>query len=392
MMRRHYDFIFAGGGVAGLSLACRLADSPLKDRSILIIDRDAKTQNDRTLCFWADQPTPFDSIVYRSWDRLRFASHALSADIDLPGYRYQMIRGLDFYRAARQHLSVRGNVDFLCGNVERIDDGPTAAAVRLNGQPIYGEWVFDSRINLGKIRAQAQGYHYLQQYFAGRVIETPNAAFDPLTAIFLDFRTSQASGMAFFYVLPLSPRRALVEHVSLVPGNGVSALNRYLRDTLGLTSWRVTAEESGASPLTDAPFPRQIGRRVMTIGTAGGQIKPTSGYAFTRILRDSASIVQSLQTAGHPFAVPGGSAFYRLCDSLMLQVMTEGGDQLAAIFSAMFNRNPIERIFRFLDETASPAENLALMASVPPPPFLQALLKLKVLGQSPDFSAVGARY
>jgi lycopene beta-cyclase len=48
-----YDFILSGGGLAGLSLAYHLINSPLRDRSILIVDKDAKQQNDRTWCFWA---------------------------------------------------------------------------------------------------------------------------------------------------------------------------------------------------------------------------------------------------------------------------------------------------------------------------------------------------
>ncbi|MCB0229109.1 MAG: lycopene cyclase, partial [Anaerolineae bacterium] len=45
---KHYDFVLAGGGLAGLSLACRLARSPLGSKSMLIIDHDKDQQSDRT--------------------------------------------------------------------------------------------------------------------------------------------------------------------------------------------------------------------------------------------------------------------------------------------------------------------------------------------------------
>ncbi len=45
----HFDFILAGGGAAGLGLAYYMVNSPLKDHSILIIDKEAKNKNDRTL-------------------------------------------------------------------------------------------------------------------------------------------------------------------------------------------------------------------------------------------------------------------------------------------------------------------------------------------------------
>ena len=47
-----FDFIIAGGGAAGLSLAYQLIHSPLRDRTILIVDKGAKNQNDRTWAFW----------------------------------------------------------------------------------------------------------------------------------------------------------------------------------------------------------------------------------------------------------------------------------------------------------------------------------------------------
>jgi 2-polyprenyl-6-methoxyphenol hydroxylase-like FAD-dependent oxidoreductase len=43
-----YDFAILGGGAAGLSLALALMRSPLKDRSILIVEKDAKDKDPRS--------------------------------------------------------------------------------------------------------------------------------------------------------------------------------------------------------------------------------------------------------------------------------------------------------------------------------------------------------
>ena len=50
---QRYDFILAGGGAAGRSLAYHLARSPLRDRSILIVDRSLRARPDRTWAYWA---------------------------------------------------------------------------------------------------------------------------------------------------------------------------------------------------------------------------------------------------------------------------------------------------------------------------------------------------
>ena len=386
MRMQMYDFIIAGGGAAGLSLACEMIHSPLRDRSILIVDKDAKDRNDRTWCFWADRPTRFDAIVSRSWSRLRFASSTYTKIVDLYPYRYQMIRRIDFYRFAQQQLAAFPNVELLRGTIERIEDGGDWATVTIDGQTYAARWVFDSRFRLPTFAPDPRRYHSLWQYFHGWEIETPIEAFDPQTPTFLDFRTPQRGATRFFYVLPLSTRRALVEYVvSTAPGYGgedhASALHDYLHTVLGITDYRILAREGGASPLTDYPFPRRVGRRVLTIGTLGGRVKPTSGYAFMRIQDDSAAIVRSLLRTGHPFAVPPSSRRYRLYDAILLDLMTHHGEVIGPIFTALFQHNPMQRIFRFLDEAGSLWENMLFIATLPPQQFLQALFRMYALGR-----------
>jgi lycopene beta-cyclase len=150
-------------------------------------------------------------------------------------------------------------------------------------------------------------------------------------------------------------------------------LQTYARTVLGIPEYRIVAREGGISPLTDYDFPRRPSPHVLRIGTAGGRVKPSSGYAFTRIQQDSAAIVRSLGRHDHPFDLPADSAYYRLCDSLLLDLMQHRPNLLPGIFRALFQNNPIERVLRFLDEAASPAENARLIASLPPQPFLRAL-------------------
>jgi lycopene beta-cyclase len=63
----------------------------------------------------------------------------------------------------------------------------------------------------------------------------------------------------------------------------------------------------------------------------------------------------------------------------MLSIMTHDGERIEPIFSALFKRNPVERIFRFLDEDASLGENVLMIPFLPPQLLLQALLRLDSL-------------
>jgi lycopene beta-cyclase len=376
---KQYDFIFAGGGLAGLSLAYHLAHSPLRDCSMLIVDRDAKQRNDRTWGFWTTRPTPFDGIVQREWKRIHFVGDGCEEDIDLGTYRYRLMRGIDFYRFVHEQLSAHANVEFAQGTVEKIEDGAEGARVAANGETYEGRWVFDSRFSVKAFKPDPARYHYLPQHFKGWEIETSNEAFDPEAATLLDFRTPQKNAMRFFYVLPFSERRALVEYVTLGPDEYDEALQVYVERVLGIRDYEVVASEGGINPMTDYVFPRRAGKRVMNIGTRGGRVKPSTGYAFLRIQQDSAAIVQSLLATGLPFDVPSDSRRYRLYDALMLEVMQRHGDRIRPIFTALFKNNPIARVFRFLDEEASLKENSLVIASLPPKLFLQAMFRMKAL-------------
>ncbi|HSN75482.1 MAG TPA: lycopene cyclase family protein [Anaerolineae bacterium] len=380
----HYDFVLAGGGLAGLSLACRLAETAAFDqRSILLVEQDAKTRNDRTFSFWSDGPGPFDAAICRTWDRLRVAGPDGAQDLDLGDYRYHTIRGLDFYRHAQQQLAQHANVELRSGHVQRIDDGPNAATVVVDGEAITGRWVFDSRPARLADQSAADRHTRLKLHFRGWEIETPTAAFDPGIATFMDFRTPQDGDVRFFYVLPFSPNRALVEYTlftdqRLTHEDTEQAIATYVQSTLGINDFRIVAEEGGCLPITDAPFPRRLGQRVMAVGVKGGRIKPSTGYAFSRVQADSEAIVQSLLDHGHPFALPAGPASYRWLDAVMLRVMRDHGELIAPAFAAMFSRNPTARILRFLDEQASPLDVLAIMASLPAALFVGTALEMAV--------------
>jgi lycopene beta-cyclase len=65
----------------------------------------------------------------------------------------------------------------------------------------------------------------------------------------------------------------------------------------------------------------------------------------------------------------------RLYDSVLLNVLSNermAGDQ---IFAAIFRKNPVQRIFRFLDNQSSLGDDFSIMTSVPTRVFLPAALQ-----------------
>lgn len=383
-MTKHYDFMIAGGGAAGLGLAYALMQSPLSDRSVLILDRETKSRNDRTWCFWTKSKTLYEPIYYRSWQKLRFVAPGFERVFDLGAYRYNMVRGIDFYQFTQQDLRARPNVTFYQGEVPPLQDAAGVARVMLNGEWHSAFWAFDSILRPGEMTIDSRKYHDVKQHFRGWEIEADRDVFDPDVPTLFDFRTPQDGAMRFFYILPFSPRRALVEYTlfsaNLLPEEDyTAALQRYIADILGLSHYTILEKEQGVIPMTDFPFARRTGFRIMHTGTKGGLVKPSTGYAFLRIQNDAQAIVQSLLEKRHPFALPQKPNRYHFYDQVMLQVIYRHGGRCAEVFTDMFRNNPIERIFAFLDEEATFGEDVRLMVRLPIALFAGAAFKTQIL-------------
>jgi lycopene beta-cyclase len=379
MMKNNYRFIFAGGGLAGLSLASQLVQDGFPGSEILIIDSDSKNRNDRTWCFWTKESL-LPEISQSIWTQVRFIGPRFTNLFQLSPYHYQMIRGIDFYRQQHQFLRDHG-VTILKTAVKDIQDNDNAVSVITTGGSFSGQWLFNSLVRQGEFLKISDSFTRLSQHFQGWEISTAIPIFNPTEPTLFDFRTPQNGKMRFFYVLPHSSTQALIEYTLfsrelLQPQEYENALAEYIQEVLGIREYQVNEVEKGIIPMTDYPFPRQLSQHALAIGTRGGRVKASTGYAFTRIHKDSLAISQSLRQYRDPFHLPPAARRYAWFDAIMLKVIDANGHRMDEIFTQLFKNNPIQRVFGFLDEENSWLEDLKVLASLTPWPFLSAAGKL----------------
>ena len=373
MPHASYDLIVAGAGPSGLALLEALERVGLGDARVLLVDRERRRGDDRTWCFWETEPGPFDHLVSHRWPALDVHGpdpHAPGRRLELAPYTYKMIRGGDFFAATDAWLAGRAQVERRVGEVQQVrTEGERAVAI-VDGERVEAPWAFDAtRVPL----EPAAGYHLLLQHFLGWEIATPDDRFDPGVATFMDFRVPQRGGTCFVYVLPSSPREALVEYTvfspSVWPREAYAAeLRAYLTDVLGLDAFEVGRVETGVIPMTDRPFPARRGDRVVTIGTAGGQTKASTGYTFRRVVRHAQALAESLARTGRPH-LPVRWRRHDWMDGVLLRALATERQDGAAFFSRLLERNPPGRVLAFLDEDTTLAQEVALMASVDIPLF-----------------------
>ncbi|KOG49494.1 lycopene cyclase family protein [Streptomyces decoyicus] len=385
------DAVIVGAGAAGLSLAYRLCEPAPGARRlrVLLVDapRGPLTPQERTWCYWEAPGGAFDSALTASWERLRVHGPDGAATRGRPApFRYKMLRSRDFEALVGARLSGQDTVVRVAATVESVRDVAGGAEVRGRdeaGRPVAlrARWAFDSRpaVRLPPARTT------LQQHFRGWFVESLRPAFDTTTADLMDFRTPQpAQGLSFGYVLPLSEHTALVEYTEFSRQIAETAayeraLGQYTAQVLGLDAFRVTAVEQGAIPMTDARFPRRVGRSVFRIGTAGGATRPSTGYTFAAVQRQSALIAATLLAGRPPLPPPPHPAWHRALDAVLLRALDSGRVDGAELFTGLFRTVPMERLLRFLDGRSRLWEDVTIGLRTPVLPMLRTAAELPLL-------------
>lgn len=384
--------------MAGLSLAYYLSQSPLRDRSILILDRVAKTSNDRTWCFWErksepsrskSQPAiwsnPFKSILFRSWDTVSFHGTTYSGPIEMGTYQYKMLRSVDFYEFIQQELVKHPTIEWKQATINRIKDTPQGGFVIADDEPYIADYVFDSTFLM---KLDQPENHNLLQHFKGWVIKTEHVCFDPQKPEIMDFRVEQHGDCRFLYVLPFDERTALIEFTLfneklLTDEEYEIELRHYIDRYVQAGSYEITETEKGVIPMSDEPVLENPSEHIVRIGTSGGYTKASTGYTFQRTQRYLQTIVHNLAKTGKPHrTAPWFTRRFKLYDSIFLNVLEKHRHPADDIFTRVYTENP-GRVFTFLDEETGFMEELQLFATMPFRPFLTAffaVLRRKIAG------------
>ncbi|OIK29251.1 lycopene cyclase family protein [Streptomyces malaysiense] len=389
------DVAIIGAGAAGLSLAHRLScPAPgARGPSVVLLDAPPGPLRPprRTWCFWEAGRGRYDAAVTRSWHRLRVhRPTGEPGEHDISPLRYKMIRSDDFESLVDHDLARGDRVRRLERTVESVEQLPRGARIHTRtaaGNPgfVQARWVFDSR----PLDSLPAARTTLLQHFRGWFVRTGSPAFDPDRVEFMDFRTPQpARGLSFGYVLPTGPHQALVEYTEfspavLSPDAYDTALGHYTEAVLGLEDVEVTGTETGVIPMTDARFARQTGESVFRIGAAGGATRPSTGYTFAGVQRQTAAVAAALRRGRRPVPPLPHPARSRAMDGVLLHALDSGLVDGADFFSRLFTRVPMSRLLRFLDGGTRLHEDVAIGLRTPVLPMLRAAAELPLLTRRP---------
>ena len=375
--KKHFDIILCGGGASSLLLANALSkDAFFDDLQIAIIEKEEKTKNDRTWCFWEKGESQWNDILFKTWDSASFKSEKFETEFKLAPYQYKMIRSADFYQHIHAQLTPLKQIHFIREKVIKLKPLTNRCEVETTAGIYRSEKVFSSLPS--KIYQQQQKFPVLQQHFIGCFIKTETDCFDPTSLTFMDFDLAQQNNTRFMYVLPFSKREALVEYTLfsknlLEKKEYEEAIRLYLTQKK-IDHYSITEKEQGSIPMTAYDFTQHNTSHLMHIGTAGGWTKASTGFTFKKSERKVNELVAFLKKEQplHQFNQQSRFNFY---DLLFLDVLAQHNGDGSQLFTRMFRSNSPKRILQFLDENTKRWQEVILMTSFPIGRFLKALIQ-----------------
>ena len=352
---KEFDYIIIGGGCAGLSLAYELeVHEKLKDKTLAIIEPRQEYKKDKTWSFWKVVNHNFDDCVKKNWENFSINIPGKTNYLECGNYPYQSIDSGLFYQKINNRLKENKNISFFKDITE------------INTK---NSFIFNSVPEIKK------NHLNLWQHFCGVEIETKNNFFDEEIFNLMDFDCEQRESVHFFYTLPYSKNKALIETTWLSRMNDNSQkdydyqIKEYIEKRLKIKNYEINYKEEGAIPLFYPVYKKE--KNKINIGTAGGMTRLSTGYTFLNIQEHCKFIRENIENISTTSIFQIGKK-YQFLDDIFLRVLNKHPEKMSGIFFNMFKTSP-KTVIKFLSNQSNILEDLSIILKMPKWIFIKAL-------------------
>jgi len=352
-----FDYIIIGGGCSGLSLAYELEiNNKLKNKSLAIIEPRTEYRRDKTWSFWKTINHNFEDCVIKNWNNFSINTSSKSLELKAKNFPYQAINSELFYKKINNALSKNENIYFF-KNKNEINMGNSLI---FNSVPVS---------NPDKSK--------LWQHFQGVEIETEKNIFDTEIMNLMDFNCEQRGNVHFFYTLPFTKNKALIETTWISKWGDSdlrdydSQIKKYVNKNLGIKNYKINYKEEGAIPLFHPMYISE--NKKINIGSAGGMTRLSTGYTFLNIQEHSKYIRENIDKikSVKVFAI---SKKYRFLDNVFLKVLEKYPEKMPDIFFKMFVGSA-DTVVKFLSNKSNIFEDLLIILKMPKWIFIKSLFR-----------------
>ena len=354
---KKFDYIIVGGGCAGLSLAYELEiNNKLSSKTLAIIEPRTEYKRDKTWSFWKVMNHNFDDCVIKNWNNFSINSPSGLQELKTENFPYQSIDSGLYYKKINTLLSKNQNIQFF-KNINEIDTN--------------NSFIFNS------VPESALDKTKLWQHFQGVEIEVEKNIFDDEIINLMDFNCDQRNSVHFFYTLPFTKNKALIETTWLSRFDNDtlkdydSQIEEYIKDTLGIQKYKINFKERGAIPLFYPSLTKKLNK--INIGSAGGMTRLSTGYTFLNIQEHSKYIRENIDNIIGAKNYTIGKK-YEFLDNIFLRVLEKYPERMPNIFLRMF-KGKASTVIKFLSNKSNILEDILIIFKMPKWIFIKTLFR-----------------
>lgn len=365
-----YQTAIIGAGCAGLTLGYHLIGS--KSEPIVLIDKQT-SRNDHLWSYWDNGrdslilPRPFIKKKWANW-----SIRTQNKEVIRTGNSSQYVcLSSAVFESHLQKAIKNSNGTILRETVTgtNIINGTKLLSLS-NGSELNINNVYDSRPPL-----VSDGAMY--QHFVGLNIQADDPIFDDSTAILMDFRVPQSSGIHFIYVLPFSKKSALIESTvystKLLPHSWYKQqISNYVQKNFPKTNWEVISQETGALPLTNKCPQISFG---VPIGLNANAMRASTGYAFSQIMAQISELVLKIESSNKITVKKGSSFIEDFMDKIFLDVLSKSPHRAPEIFSKVLESLTGDEFAEFMSGYCPASIKAKIIAALPKSLFSIAAIR-----------------
>ena len=358
-----YDYIIKGAGCAGLSLAYFLNDAGiLKDKTLAIIENRTSYERDKTWSFWKLNDHDFEDCVIKTWNHFEILNEKKNINVECGNFPYQTVDSKLYYNKILTEIKKNSNIEFHTSD----------KLVNLN----HGIF-FNSAHKKNNTSTNKNNSNFYWQHFYGLEFSIDQNIFNEDKFCLMDFNKTQDGNIHFFYILPFSNNKALVESTWISKETNFdykkcrNEVEDYIKNKLKIDDYDISFEESGSIPLFHNKIKTQ--NNEILIGSLGNMTRRSTGYTFLNIQKHSKYIIKNIKdiliTPKYKIKTK-----YQILDNILFKVIDLFPNRMPEIFTNLFMRNS-NSVIKFLSNESHYLDDLKVINNMPKKLFLKALFK-----------------
>ena len=365
----NYQIIIIGAGLSGLTLAKEICAR--SNYKILILEKKKKLVYDKNWCFWNQPINTFTHNFDNAWEKISISIDDKEKIFFDKKIKYLHIKSTTFYKKFINDLKKKNVKIKMNQNINEILYENNWKLVKSNNSIFKSKIVFDSRP-----QKYSNKKNLLYQHFYGVEILLENSLLDKNKVTLMDFQTFN-NGIHFFYVLPFSAKKALVETTYfstnvLEESIYKSDIRKYLKKKFPNEKYKIKFKEKGIIPMFH-DYNNNIKNDLINIGTRGNWVRASTGYSFQNSFLNAKDITEKLI---HKKKLNiSSNKKIRFLDKIFCYYIANYSNDSKEFFKCFFFKNKFRNIVSFLIGDINLLRMLVIILSLPKKKLLYSMFK-----------------